>query len=387
MKFLVLGAGQMGYAVAFDLVRSPRMEKVVLADCNADTLAKVTDRLADDRVIACQLDVTDTEAVTRLMADFDVAVSCVTYKHNYELAKCALSAGTNFVDLGGNEDVVKKQYLLDELARQRQIAIVPDTGLAPGLVSILAAAAAESMEEIYEIRLRVGGLPIQPQPPLNYSRCFSIDGLINEYVEDATIIRDGKLMKVPSLADLEQIHFPAPFHIMEAFNTSGGISTLPKSFAGKVQYLDYKTIRYKGHCQQIALLKELGLFQTEPLELPAGKIVPQDMMRELLTRHLPGNEPDVVLLRVTVTGIRSERPCEIVWDGVDYGDEADGLSAMMRMTAFPASIIAQLVARGDISDKGVLAQEQCVPSRLFLAEMASRGINLVMSEKLPETHH
>lgn len=387
MKFLVLGAGQMGYAVVYDLIRSPRVEKIALADVNQEHLEWAVERLADDRVVPCQLDTTKLDEVTNLMSDFDVVISCVTYNQNYELAKCALQAGVNFVDLGGNEEIVAKEYLLDELARERGVVIIPDTGLAPGLVSILAAAGAEAMEEIYEIRLRVGGLPIQPRPPLNYSRSFSVDGLINEYVEDATVIRDGKLMRVQSLTDLESIHFPAPFHLLEAFTTSGGISTLPKTFADRVQYLDYKTIRYKGHCDQIRLLRDLGLFDSEPLEVNASAIKPRELMRKLLQEKLPKNESDVVLLRVTVTGVKQEKPTQIVWDGIDYGDEADGLSAMMRMTAFPASIIAQLIARGDITEKGVLAQETCVPTALFLAEMSGRGINLVMAEKVPERQH
>jgi lysine 6-dehydrogenase len=377
----------MGYAVVFDLIRSPKVEKVALADVNEATLTKAIDRLADDRVVPCLLDITRTDEVVSLMADFDVVISCVTYSHNYELAKCALTAGVNFIDLGGSEEVVAKQFLLDDLAKERGVAIIPDTGLAPGLVSILAAAGAQSMDEIYEIRLRVGGLPVVPQPPLNYSLCFSVDGLLNEYSEEATVIRDGKLKRVPSLADLEHLHFPAPFHVMEAFNTAGGISTLPSTFLGKVQYLDYKTIRYKGHCEQIKVLSELGLLDNSEVQVNSTSVKPRELLKELIARKLPKNEPDVVLLRVTVTGVKQEKPVEIVWDAVDYGDEADGLSAMMRMTAFPASIVAQLIARGDIADKGVLAQEKCVPTPLFLAEMASRGINLVMAEKVPETHH
>ncbi len=387
MKFLVLGAGQMGYAVTFDLIRSPRVEKVALADKCPETLERAVDRLADDRIIPCQLDITNHEEVTELMSDFNVVISCVTYKHNYELAKCALQAGANFIDLGGNEEIVAKEFLLDELAKERGITIIPDTGLAPGLVSILAAAGAEAMEEIYEIRLRVGGLPVQPQPPLNYSLCFSVDGLINEYIEDATVIRDGKLTRIRSLGEVEPIHFPAPFHIMEAFTTSGGISTLPKTYGGKVQNLDYKTIRYRGHCDQIILLRDLGLFETEELKIDSTAIAPRALMQALLREKLPKDEPDVVLLRVTVTGIKNGKPTQIIWDGVDYGDEADGLSAMMRMTAFPASIIAQLIARGDIIDKGVLTQEESVPTALFLAEMSGRGINLAMAERAPDGRH
>jgi lysine 6-dehydrogenase len=240
------------------------------------------------------------------------------------------------------------------------------------------------MDELYEIKLRVGGLPSEPEGLfLGYSQVFSIDGLINEYYEDCTIVRDGKLMTVPSLTDLETIEFPRPFGIMEAFNTSGGISTLPQSYVARVQHIDYKTIRYPGHCNQIHMLKELGMMSRETTELPSGKAVPRELLHKLLSEKLSEDEPDVVLLRVIVTGVKEKKPVQIVWDCIDLADQAAGLSAMMRMTAFPASIIAQMIARGDIKERGVLRQESAVPTKLFLAEMDGRGINLHMTERAP----
>jgi len=384
VKFLVLGAGKMGYAVAYDLIRSPRVETVFLADNQTETLATACERLADDKIVPVQMDATRFEEVTKIMSGCTVAISCIPYKDNYELAKAALEAAVNFVDLGGNEETVQKEFLLDEFARERGIAIIPDCGLAPGLVSILAAASAERMEQLYEMRLRVGGLPIEPQPPLNYLQVFSIEGLINQYVEDATIVQHGKAIKVPSLGDLEKIEFPAPFGELEAFTTSGGISTLPSTFGEKVQYLDYKTIRYPGHCDQIRLLRDLGLLDSQPVALDGSSVRPRELMSHLLGEKLPRDEMDVVLLRVTVTGLREGKPTQIVWECIDYMDQAAGLSAMMRMTAFPASILAQLLARGDIQEKGVLVQEKSVPTRLFLAELGGRGVRLSMTEKSPD---
>lgn len=383
MKFLVLGAGKMGYAVVYDLIRSPVVEKVFLADSDPEQIAAVMAKVADDRVVPCQMDVSNFEEVTNLMSGCKVAISCVTYSYNYDLAKAALEAGVSFVDLGGNEDVVRKEFLLDEFARERGITIIPDCGLAPGLVSILAAAASEGMEELYQIQLRVGGLPVEPSTPLNYVQTFSVQGLINEYTENATVIRNGKVTVVPSLEDLEEIEFPAPFGKLEAFTTSGGTSTLPATYEGKVEHLDYKTIRYPGHCDKVRLLKWLGLFDSQPLALNGNGLVPREMTAHLLESKLPKNEPDVVLVRVQVTGVRDKEPTQVVWEGIDYMDQAAGLSAMMRMTAFPASVLAQMIARGDIEEKGVLRQELHVPTRLFLAELASRGIRLSMLEKAP----
>ena len=384
VKYLVLGAGKMGYAVTYDLIRSPKVDQVVVADNSTERLAELVKRLTDAKVTPVELDVTNEKELAQLMSEVDVAISCITYEHNYELAKVALASSTHFVDLGGNEEIVSREFLLDEVAKEQGVTIIPDLGLAPGLVSLLAVSAAESFDEIYDIRMRVGGLPIEPNECfLDYAQVFSIDGLINEYNEDCTVIRDGKVFTVPALSDLESLEFPRPFGTMEAFHTSGGISTLPQTYAGRVQHMDYKTIRYPGHCEMIGLRKELGLMSRQPVQLENGSVVPRELLHKLLAEKLPKDEPDVVLLRVTVTGLKERKPVQIVWECVDYADQAAGLSAMMRMTAFPASIIAQMIARGDISERGVLRQETAVPVKLFLAEMDSRGISLKMIERAP----
>lgn len=376
----------MGYAVVYDLLKNEKTKQIMLVDADQAGLERVKASFNDERVATVVGDITDCDELSYLMSGCDVVISCVTYKFNYELAKAAMEAGASFCDLGGNEDIVRKQFLLDEMAREKDVAIIPDCGLAPGLVSILTAAACEEMEEASEIRLRVGGLPQEPRPPLNYSLFFSVEGLINEYVEDATVIRGGRLLRVPSLQDLEDIEFPAPFGKLEAFNTSGGISTLPTTLGDRVQHLDYKTIRYPGHCKLVRLLRDLGLMETRNLKLGQQQVRPRAILAMLLEQKLPKDEPDVVLVRVSVLGIKDGEPTEIQWECIDYADEQTGLSAMMRTTAFPISIIAQMLASGDIIARGTLTQETCVPTQPFLTELQARGINLKRTErKLAQT--
>ena len=274
----VLGAGRWtnGLCGCFRSIRSPRVEQVILADNNLSKLQRVAEKLGDSKITPVELDIAKSKDVLELMSRSTVAIGCVSYEYNYVLAKLALEARCHFVDLGGNEEMVAKEFLLNDLAKEQGVTIIPDLGLAPGLVSILAVSAAESLDQLYEIKLRVGGLPVEPEGPLNYSQVFSIDGLINEYYEDVTLIRDGRLMTLPSLTEVESIEFPKPFGTLEAFTTSGGASTLPQSYEGKIQHLNYKTIRYRGHCEQIALLKDLGLMDSEPLSLRSGvKVSPE----------------------------------------------------------------------------------------------------------------
>lgn len=387
MKFLVLGAGRMGYAVVYDLIRSPRVEQVIVADSDVKKVQNVVDRLADNKIVPVELDVTKIEEVADLMSRCDVTISCLPYLHNYELTKAALNSGSHFCDLGGNEDISSRQFHLHEVAQEQDVTILPNLGLAPGMVSMLAVVAADSLDELYEIRIRVGAVPVEPEELfMGYTQEYDLDSLLDEYAEDATIIRDGKTFSVPSLTDLEKIEFPKPFGVMEAFNASGGVSTLPKTYAGKVQHLDYKTVRYPGHCAQVSLLKDLGLMKTEEIELTAGKVVPRELLKKLLGDQLSKDEPDVVLLRVIVTGMKDRKPTQVVWDCIEYDDQAEGLSAIARMTAFSASIIAQMIARKDITERGVLRQETAVPVKLFLAEMAGRGLTLTRTERAPLPH-
>jgi len=293
------------------------------------------------------------------------------------LAQAAIEARANFCDLGGNNQVVDAELALDTEARSAGIRIIPDCGLAPGMVSVLAAHGARRFQHLKAMHIRVGGLPQKPRPPLNYQIVFSIDGLINEYIEPARILRGGRIFEVESMTEVETVEFPPPYGRLEAFHTSGGTSTLPESFRGKVETLDYKTIRYPGHCQQFKLLLDLGLAGSNPVRIDDAEVIPRNVLRELLAQKVPSDGPDVVLVRVEFSGICDGRQTTLVYDIIDCYDAETGLSAMMRTTAFPASIVAQMMASGDIPNPGAVPQERCVPTDKFIAALAKRNIQLV----------
>ncbi|HYO92011.1 MAG TPA: saccharopine dehydrogenase C-terminal domain-containing protein, partial [Pyrinomonadaceae bacterium] len=332
--------------------------------------------IGSEKLSPAQADVADYEQTVSLMRGHDAAISCVTYFHNLQLARAAIEARVNFCDLGGNNAVVDAELALDEQARAAGINIIPDCGLAPGMVSILAAHGAVRFERLDEIHIRVGGLPQKPEPPLNYQIVFSVEGLINEYVERARIIRCGEIIEVDSMIEIERLDFPAPFEQMEAFNTSGGTSTLPESFSGRIQELDYKTIRYPGHCEKFKLLLDLGLASSEEVELDGARVRPRRLLGEMLQRHLPADGPDVVLIRVEFSGVMNKRQQTLRYDIIDRFDHKTGLSAMMRTTAFPASIIAQMMARGLTLEKGAIPQERCIPPAAFVAALEARNIRI-----------
>lgn len=366
----------MGLGAAFDLAHNSDVEAVTLADIDLERARAVATTIKSERVMPAQVDVTDSRQVVELMRGHDAAISCVVYHHNLGLARAAIEARVNFCDLGGNNSVVADELALDAEAREAGINIIPDCGLAPGMVAVLVAHGARRFEQLDAIHIRVGGLPQQPRPPLNYQIVFSVEGLINEYVERARVIRNGQIVEVDSLTEIERLTFPEPFGEMEAFQTSGGTSTLPENFLGRVGELDYKTIRYPGHCEQFKLLVDLGLASSEEIDVDGARTSPRRVLGQMLLRHLPADEPDVVLIRVEFRGISAGALHELRYDIIDYFDEATGLSAMMRTTAFPASIIAQMMARGQVTRRGALPQELCIPPDEFVAALAARKIKI-----------
>ena len=370
----------MGHGAAFDLVHnSPDVAHVTVADFNSGKADEVASSVGSDRVEARQIDASNYSDVVELMRGHDATISCVNYWYNESLSRAAIETKSNFCDLGGNNYVVDSQLALDAEAKAAGINIIPDCGLAPGMVSILAMHGAAKFDEIEEIHIRVGGLPQDPQPPLNYQLVFSVEGLINEYIEVARVIRDGKITEVESMTEIETLAFDG-FPPLEAFQTSGGTSTLPDTFLGKIRELDYKTIRYAGHCEKFKTMIDLGLCSSEEMVVDYAKVTPRKVFGDLLQKHLPADGPDYVLVRLDFVGKKDGKSKRLRYDIVDKQDEQTGMSAMMRTTAFPASIIAQMMARGDVLMRGATPQEKAIDADKFVAELTRRNIKIASSD-------
>jgi lysine 6-dehydrogenase len=375
MKYLVLGSGMMGRAIAFDLCQSDKVQEVTLADIDL-ARAKETAKIVSAKAKPLGLDVNSYRDVVKVMIDHNVAIGAVSYRCNVALSKAAIEAGIHFCDLGGNDDVVEEQLSLDAKARERNIAIIPNCGLAPGLANILAARGTDFFEVVDTVKMRVGGLPQHPIPPLNYQIVFSVEGLVNEYTGKSKVLRDSKLSSVDTLTEIESIQFPPPFGMLEAFHTSGGASLTPAMFEGKVQELDYKTIRYPGHCEKFRTLLDLGFASDEPLNLGSNLMTERELFIQLLKKKLPHKGLDVVLMRVSIEGTKDGVNRQLAFTMIDFYDETHNISAMMRGTGYPTSIIAQFLASGTIAKTGAYTSEQCVPLDPLLAALRECSMNI-----------
>ena len=391
MKLLVIGCGMMGSAAAYDMSRNPQVESVTLADNDAKRVREVASELNNktghNKIHPVILDAGNRKAAEKLMSNHDGALSAIPYFFNFGLAKAAVAAQCHFADLGGNNTVVRQELSLAAKAEKRGVALAPDCGLSPGMASILGGDLVRRLGgRAAALKLYVGGLPETPMPPFHYQLVFSIEGLINEYVEPAYVLRKGKLTVVEPLTEPEDFQI-AGFPPLVAFQTSGGTSTMPETFEGVVGECFEKTLRYPGHYDLLCELKELGLFSSEKMKIGKVEIAPRAVMSKILEGKFAGKGPDVCILRVEahesvrepgVRGLLGDHSGGRVlsYTMVDHFDPESGMSAMMRTTAFPASIVLQMLASGKITKRGAVLQERDVPVDLFLDEVARRGIRI-----------
>lgn len=384
MKVALIGAGFQGTAIAHDLAHHQKdVEKILVTDLDLARAEKVAELDPSRRTEARRLDAGDPRAVAALAREVDVLVSATYYGFNLGLARAAIEGGAHFCDLGGNNDVVDAELALDEEARRAGITIIPDCGLAPGMATVLAAVALARHSSADALHIRVGGLPVNPKPPLDYKLVFAPEGLINEYVEPARVLREGRLVEVESLTEVEPVTFDG-FQELECFHTSGGSSTLPRTYGGRLSTLEYKTIRYPGHCQRMRLLKDLGLMDAKPIH-PWDRgvaVAPREVLEALLAEHLVDPDDDVVLLRVVASGNRDGQMHRHVFELIDHADPATGHTAMMRTTGYPAAIVAGMLGRGDIKVRGAVPQEVGVPGEAFLAALKERGFRIAEREEV-----
>lgn len=389
-NYAVLGLGLMGEAIVYDVLTHDNSSKVFGFELNEKRRNQLKDKFSNfgDRFVTfhLELDMSIEVKESPLVSLFNsnnitVVFGAIDYKFNVYLTKLCISTKSHFFDLGGNPDIVRSQQNLNLQAKEAGITVIPDLGLAPGMANVLAAHIMQKFDKLDECHIRVGGLP-QPEfkkSILNYQQVFSIRGLTNEYLEDAIVIRDGKILKVKSMTEVEEIKFREPYGHLEAFQTAGGTSSLPELYEGKIPDLTYKTIRYPGHAQFIQFLIEYDLLSSDNNE-NLNNINPREVVEYYLQKHLPKGDPDAVLMRIRVCGTLAGKNSMVVYDMIDTYDPKTKFTAMARTTAYPISIIGQMVANGVIGEKGVLTSETSVPGDRFLNELSIRKIKIDITE-------
>lgn len=378
-SYIVLGAGRQGIASAYDLAIFGQASRVTLADSDAELARRAADHvneLVHDKIAdAMALDVRDEDAVRRTLKSYDVALSAVPYFYNLALTRAAIETSVSFCDLGGNTDIVRQQHALDCEATRAGVSIVPDCGMGPGMGNTLAVYAMGLVGEPEHVYMYDGGLPQKPKPPWNYALTFSIEGLTNEYYGGMTILRDGALFHAPCFTEFETIEVP-PIGTLEAFLIAGGVSTAPWTFKGKLQTYQLKVLRYPGTFAQLKSFSDLGLFDPKPVRVNGSEIVPRKLFHALFEPQVrDDNVRDVCIVRVRAVGKKSGRRTEATVEVIDYYDEKTGFSAMQRTTGWHMSIVAAMIAKGEIPH-GSVPLELAVPGESFVKHAKKRGFKI-----------
>ena len=376
MRMLVLGAGLQGSACAYDLLQDKEVTEVRLADLHVGHIPEFLAPYSGPRLIPTPLDVRDHDAVLGVMRQCDAVMSAIPYYFNYDLAKLAVDAGVHFCDLGGNTEIVFKQKELDADARRQNITVVPDCGLAPGMVNILAEYGIRQLDSVDSVKIYVGGLPQHPEPPLNYMLVYSLEGALDYYTTLSWVLRNGKRTHVKALSEREPVTFDS-VGTLEAFHTAGGLSTMAFRYEDKVPTIEYKTLRYPGHAALMEDIRAMGLLDLTPVDVKGIKVVPRDaFIASVMPKLFKPKGRDLVALRVVVSGKKSGSAATKTFELVDRYDEAHDISAMMRTTGYSLSITGLMQARRQVGPPGVYTPDECIPAATYIAELRKRGVDI-----------
>jgi lysine 6-dehydrogenase len=374
MRMLVLGCGNIGSVAAADLVDNTDHE-VVVADYKLKRAKTLAERLGKSRVSTMKLDVSDRHGLMRRLKGFDVVLGFLPGKLAYGLAESCIKAGRDLVDVSF---MGENPLTLNAKASAADVTVVPDCGLAPGISNVLVGHATRGFDRVDSVHIMVGGIPEKPIPPLEYVITWSTESLIDEYTRKARIIRGGKRVDAEVLSELETVDFPGVGRL-EAFLTDG-LRTLLDTFKD-VPDMWEKTLRYPGHAAKISTLKDLGFFEEEKVTVENVEVSPRRLTVKLLKDKLVRPDIcDIVAMRVDVLGVRGGKQSSRVYHLLDHCDNDRGITAMARTTAYPASIVAELLAEKAIKTTGVIPPEKLGMDdkvfRRFSDELRARGITI-----------
>lgn len=384
-KYVILGAGMQGTAAAYDLAKFADAERILLADASLDQAQKSADRvnrlIGSEACSATKVNALDPKELTALLSDNDVLLSCVPYWMHPKIADIAIATKTHMLDLGGNTDVTRETLAKDAQAKESGVSLVPDCGLAPGLVNSLGFWLIENLDTCETVKLYCGVLPQNPVPPLNYKTTFNVEGLVTEYDYSAVALRNHEIQLIPTLTELESLEIEG-FGTMEAFVTSGGTSMAPYSVQGTVTNYEYKTIRFPGHCQIMKVMKDFGLWREDEVDVRGTKIKPKDVWCRVFGEELMKfKDVDQCLIRAVGIGTKGGKNVKLQIDIHDKQCDETGFTSMERLTGFSITTYAIDVANGKMP-AGALRYEQAMKGTRFVEEIQRRGIKMKFSEEV-----
>jgi len=349
MKILILGGGLVGGPMAIDLANDKKFN-VTVADIDAQALERLNG--ARSKIVTVQTDLSDPGAVRTLAREHDLVLSAVPGFMGYRTLQSVIEAGRNVVDIAFFPE---NPFDLDALARENDVTAIVDCGVAPGMSSLLVGHVDALLDRTDKVLIYVGGLPEVREWPFEYKAVFSPIDVIEEYIRPARYVENGQLVVREALSDPELLHFPG-IGTLEAFN-SDGLRTLADTI--DAPNMKEKTLRYQGHIEKMAVMRETGMFSKETIEINGAKIRPIDFTAELLFpkwKREP-DEVDITVMQVIVEGEKDGAQQRYVYDMLDKYDPVTGTHSMARTTGYPATMAVRMLAEGIYDKPGISPPE------------------------------
>lgn len=375
MKITVLGAGAIGSAIARDLAARPEVTHVQVADHKAGALNALAGLVGSPKLRTARVDVRDERRLGAVLAGSACVVSSVAPQLHAKLARVALSVGAHFCDLGGDEETVRMELAMAPEATARSRWVIPNCGFAPGLVNVLTTRGVDQFDSVDSVVVRAGNIPIHGEPPFFHRLAYASAKLVDDYTAPAPVVREGKVVWMEPLSGCEEVIFPPPFHALEAFYTSGKLSTLPQDLAGRVRTLDYKTLRHPGHAVAIRSVFALGFGEDRSIDVRTH-LSYRDLLVRRLRERLGGPYEDAVLLRIRVDGTVDGSARTLYYEMQEVYDAEHDLSAMQRCTGYPTAAVAVLLGNGRLPGGGAAPPERVLPKDLFFEALTDRGLRI-----------
>ncbi len=369
-KIVVLGSGLVGAPMCMDLAKESYFE-VTAVDRDRDSLKSL--EKGNHLIKTIPEDLSDTEKVKELVKPYDLVISAVPGYMGFQTLKAVVEAKKNVVDIAFFPE---DPFLLDDLAKNNDVTAVVDCGVAPGMSSILVGHVHQLLDETHNVLIYVGGLPEVREWPYEFKAGFSPIDVIEEYIRPARYIENGRLVVKPALSEPELIHFPG-IGTLEAFNTDG-LRTLGTTIPAP--NMKEKTLRYPGHIEKMAVLRETGFFDKKKIEINGEMIRPLDLTAQLLFPkwRLNESERDLTVMKLIVEGKRADQNLRLTYDLLDRHDTSSNTHSMARTTGYTATLVLRMIDQGLYRRKGVSAPEfigqqpECVD--FVLSGLKDRGV-------------
>lgn len=384
MKVLVLGIGKMGYGLLKDLAIQPRVQEIVAADVNLKRAKTVVNQVDSAKIMIRECDVTDRGRMVKLMREgFDVVASALPRPFCDAAAAAAIEAGIGYADVAASFATI---FDFDEAAKRAGVTVVPHIGLDIGIDRVLCGVGARKLDKPEGFRVWCGGFPQRGTPgynnPLRYKISWYWPYAALGNVGSSKVLKDGEIVEIPRLSDPEEIVFPEPIGRCEAYTTGDLLDVVEHLGLEGVRDAWAKTVRWEGHCDIWRKLIELHLLDEEPVRVRGIEVSPRDFflaLGEQNLQYIPG-EGDAICQRVKVSGLKDGCHTSYIYEFMDFYDPEEDISAMARTTAFPCSIVAQMIADGEFSQTGVIHPvkigESKSLSEKFFGELSKRRIKV-----------